>query len=65
VRGAYREGSSLTVDQTKRCRLLDHGTVNRCNYCKAPIAKLQSTSTVLVAFAWYFVEKIFAKRCAF
>jgi len=24
----------------------DHGTVNKCIYCKAPIAKLQSSSTV-------------------
>jgi len=53
------------LDQTKRCRLLDHGTVTRCNYCKASIAKLQSTSTVQVAFTWYFVEKVFSKRCAF
>ena len=54
------------LDQTKPCcPLLDHGTVNRCNYCKATIAKLQSISTVEVAFAWYFVENIFSKRCAF
>jgi len=32
--------------QTKRCRPLDHRKVKRCSYCKAPIAKLQSSSTV-------------------
>jgi len=55
------------LDQTKRCCPpgLDHGTVDRCNYCKAFIAKLHASSTVQVAFAWYFVENIFSKRCAF
>ena len=55
------------LDQTKRCCPLglDHGTVNRCNYCKAIIAKLQSSSTVQAAFAWYFVENIFPKWRAF
>ena len=42
-----------------RSSSLDHGTINRCNYCKAPIAKLQSSSTVQITFAWYFVENIF------
>ena len=35
-------------DQTKRPCPLDHGTVNRCNYCKAPMAKLQSSSKLLL-----------------
>jgi len=42
-----------------------HETVNWCNYCKGSIAKLQSCSTVHVAFAWYFFENIFSKRYAF
>ena len=53
------------LDQTKRCCLLDHGTVITCNYYKAIIAKLQSSNTILVAFAWYFVENKFSKRGAF
>jgi len=55
------------LDETKRCCPLglDHGTANRCNYCKAIIEKLQSSSTVQVDFAWYFVENIFSERCAF
>ena len=39
------------LNQTKRCCQLHHGKVIRCNYCKAPIAKLQSSSMVQVAFA--------------
>jgi len=46
------------LDQTKRCCPLDHGTVIS-SYCKAPIAKRQSSSMVQVAFPWYFVENIF------
>ena len=42
-----------------------HETVNWCNYCKAPMAKLHSSSTVHVAFAWYFFENIFSKWCTF
>ena len=41
------------ADLTTRCCPPDHWTVNRCNYCKAPITKLQSSSTAQVAFAWY------------
>ena len=33
-----------------RTRAPDHGTVQSCNYCTAPIAELQSSSTVQVAF---------------
>jgi len=47
------------LDQTKRCCPLHHETVNGCNYCKAPIAKAQSSSTVQIGFEWYFVENIF------
>jgi len=32
------------LDQTKSCCPLDHETVNRCSYCKALIAELQSNS---------------------
>jgi len=55
------------LDETKRCCPLGlhYGRVNWCNYCTAIIANLQSSSTVQVAFAWYFVENIFSKRCAF
>jgi len=53
------------LDQTERFCPLDHGTGNRCNYRKVIIAKLQSSSTVQVAFAGYFVENIFSKRCTF
>ena len=34
------------LDQTKRCCPLGHGAIDRCNYCKAPIAKLQSSSSL-------------------
>ena len=47
------------LDQTKRCCPVDHGT--RGKYCKALIAKLQSSNAVQVAFAWYFVKNIFSK----
>jgi len=53
------------LDQTKRCCPLDHGTVNRCNYCNAPITNLQWSSTVEAAFASCFVENIFSKRSTF
>ena len=33
------------------------------DYRKAPIAKLQSSSMVQVAFVWCFFENIFSKRC--
>jgi len=45
VFGFVREECEKTLrttglaDQTKRCCVRDHGTVNRCNCCKAPIEK--------------------------
>jgi len=36
------------LDQTKRCCPLDHGKVKRCNFSEAAIAKLQSSSAVLL-----------------
>jgi len=65
LRSACHDRRGISRRLTKFCCPLDHGTVSRCNYCKAPIAKFQSSSTVQVAFAWYFVEKIFSKRCTF
>jgi len=58
-----REGNSLRSNKALFSTSLDHGTVNRCNYYRAPIAKPHTSSTDQVAFAWYFVENIFSKRC--
>jgi len=68
LRSASRERKDISLRSSKRYCPLDHGTVNRCSLTigKAPIAKLQSHSTVQVAFAWYFVKiENISKRCTF
>jgi len=43
------DGKGERNQKRLRSTALDHGTVKRCNDCKALIAKLQSSSTVQIA----------------
>jgi len=48
LRSACRDREGISLRSSKALCPLDHGAVNSCNYCKSPIAKLQSSSTVQV-----------------
>jgi len=58
-------GFRIKPKRYMRTPALDHGTVQSCNYCTTPIAKLQSSRTVQVAFAWCFVYNNVSQRCTF
>jgi len=64
LRSVCRDRDGISLRSTSCCPL-DHGTVKRCNYCKAVIAKLQSSSTVQVALRDTSLRTLFLNRVHF